>query len=91
MVAGCISQTDGVVLHSDTHLHTLSKLSIRDQRMREVSMYVCVQQRLGIALYDHVHLQQQELAPAAASYMLDSSTVIQIISPHLHAHGPTNH
>lgn len=44
MVAGCIPKTDGVVLCSDTHLHTLSKLSIGGQRgwRSEVCMCVCV-------------------------------------------------
>lgn len=42
MVAGYISQTDGVVLRSDTHLHTLSKLSIGVKGMKEWSVYMCV-------------------------------------------------
>ena len=49
MVAGYISQTDGVVLGSDTHLHTLSELSTSSQRDEGVA-YVCV---FTIEVRDH--------------------------------------
>lgn len=78
-----------------TPTHTLSKLSISDQTTREVSMYVWVQQRLGIALYDHVHLQQHEPGHSAALYTWDSTPARSYKWPppliHTNTHRPTNY
>lgn len=45
MLAVYISETDGVVLGSGTHLHILSTLSTSGQGMREWHIHTCVYNR----------------------------------------------